>query len=1173
MRLKQIKLAGFKSFVDPTTVTLPGNRCAVVGPNGCGKSNIIDAVRWVMGESSAKQLRGENLTDVIFNGSNSRKPTAAASIELIFDNSDGRIGGEYSSYADIAIRRQVTRDNQSQYFLNGNKCRRRDIQDIFLGTGFGPRSYSIIEQGMISQLVEAKPEELRVYLEEAAGISKYKERRRETENRIKHTRENLERINDIREELGRQLDRLQRQAQAAERYRELKKEEALLTAQLYVLRFSALKADLAQREARIGELEVELEKAVAEQRRLEAGIERERQIHSETSDRFNKIQGQYYQLGADIARIEEAIQFNQERVKQLELDLTSVEQRSTETQQQLEMDEAQIARFKEEINTLLPEVDNLAAQDAEAHERLNDCETRLREWQARWDRFNAQAAQNDSEADVQTSRIEHLEQLLARLKRRAEELESLQQQQPSQSGAANVDRLAAEISELETNARLFDAKIDECLKELAAAREDVLVRERVLEDARNEVQNLRHELASLQALQDAALGENVQEANAWLADHALADATRLGETLSVVPGWERALEAVLGRFIQALQVDDLDAFADSLADLADGDLALVEARPLLPSAQSENNLELPSLGSLVRSDGISAGSLLHGVFAAQSAQVALAKRDRLEAGQSIITREGFWVGADWVRVLHDHDQEAGIIARGQTLETLNLRVEEAERTLGELQNHVQEGRARVERLEVERESLQKQYNELTANLSKRRTDHGVTQVKIEEADARREQLAKEQADIADQVTLESERLKEARGKLLVAEQSRARQGGRRVELAQSRERLERELNEARETARGARDRYHALNVQKESVQSRLAASVTAKDRLLAQEQALKSQLETINAGIETSALPLPQLQRELEKKLEDRVAVEGELSEARAKLENTDQSIRKLEAERHQCEDRVGGVRGKLESMRVERQGLAVQEDNLKEQIAGTGHDLSATQKNLPEDADEDAWVEALERMDRRIQRLGAINLAAIDEYEKESERKVYLDAQAEDLDQAMETLLEAIKKIDRETRSRFKETFEAVNQRLGELFPKVFGGGHAYLELTGEDLLDTGVSLMARPPGKRNASVHLLSGGEKAMTAVALIFAIFHLNPSPVCLLDEVDAPLDDMNVSRFASLIEEMSADVQFLVITHNKITMEMADYLMGVTMHEPGVSRLVSVDVEEAAAMAVV
>ncbi len=1180
MRLKQIKLAGFKSFVDPTTVTLPGNRCAVVGPNGCGKSNIIDAVRWVMGESSAKQLRGENLTDVIFNGSNSRKPTAAASIELMFDNSDGRIGGEYAAYADIAIRRQVSRDGQSNYFLNGSKCRRRDIQDVFLGTGFGPRSYSIIEQGMISQLVEAKPEDLRVYLEEAAGISKYKERRRETENRIKHTRENLERINDIREELDRQLDRLQRQAQAAEKYRELRVEESLVTAQLYVLRHSGLKAELEARETAIKTLEIDLEKALAEQRHLEASIETSRAKHATHSDEFNQVQGRFYQLGADISRVEEAIQFNEARVKQLEVDLQSVDQRSIETDRQLKMDEQQIAELTSRINELVPKVEVLAEQDRDAHAALEQVEDQARDWQRRWDAFNEQAANNDRDAEVQASRIEHLEQLLQRLQRRHGELESLRTQ-PVEHDTADVDLLAEEIDTLEAQARLLDLQIDESLKELAQGREDVIERERVLDEARGEVQGLRHELATLQALQEAALGQQVPEAVDWIAANQLNERARLGEVLAVVSGWERAVEMVLGQLLSAVQVDDLERLAASLAGLPEGEVALIEKRRAdrhlhEPGRGSQwpdqTSITLPELCSLVRADGVDAQSLLHGVYAAESTQHAIAQRHRLAPGESIVTRQGFWVGRDWVRVLHDHDAESGIIERTQLLETLTLRVEEAERTLGELQNHVQNGRARVERLENQRDELQQQLNAINQSLGQRRTDHGVTRVKLEEAGARIAQLEKEGADIQRQISGEQHHLKQARAQLAAAEQAREQQKDTRAALTDEREQMDATLLAAREQARQRRDEFHDLNVEKEGLQSRLQASETARERLLTQKRELAEQKTSLRAGIETSTMPLPDLQSELEGKLTLRMDVESSLSDLRAVLERIDNDTRELESKRHSQEAAVQKVRERLERERVERQGMTVQESNLLEQLGATGHELAAVQRELPEDANEAQWSEQLDRLGRRIARLGAINLAAIEEYEQESERKVYLDAQAEDLEQAMATLQDAIKKIDRETRSRFKDTFEAVNTRLGELFPKVFGGGHAYLELTGEDLLDTGVSLMARPPGKRNSSVHLLSGGEKAMTAVALIFAIFHLNPSPVCLLDEVDAPLDDANVSRFAGLIEEMSADVQFLVITHNKLTMEMADYLMGVTMQEPGVSRLVSVDVDEAAAMAV-
>ena len=1171
MRLKQIKLAGFKSFVDATTVTLPGNRCAVVGPNGCGKSNIIDAVRWVMGESSAKQLRGENLTDVIFNGSNTRKPNNAASIELIFDNSDGRIGGEYAAYADIAIRREVSRDGQSNYLLNGTRCRRRDIQDIFLGTGFGPRSYSIIEQGMISQLVEAKPEELRVYLEEAAGISKYKERRRETHNRIKHTRENLERINDIREELGRQLDRLQRQAQAAERYRTLKTEESLLNAQLYVLRYQALKEGLGQREQKIAALEVDLEKAIAEQRHVEAQIEGQRKGFSEQTENVNGVQERFYKLGSQITHTEESLQFNRRRLVQLNEELERARKRSAEANQQVTSDDEQIQRMQAEVAELQPQAEALATADQSVQGALADLENQNKQWQQRWDSFNQEFSANEQEAQVQTSRIEYLQQLIARLNNRAQELTRLASDQPKQEGQL-VEQMALEIDGLETQSRSLDELMAECREELSVARQATQGLEQSLESARGQVQELRQQSANLQAIQDAALGSHVPEAENWISDNDLSSAQRLGQNLSVVPGWEGAVESVLGRFMQALQVDDLTGFAGTLSQLAEGDLALVESRATDAVDARNEALALPTVRSLLRDRSLAGSSLLYGVFAAESAEVALSKRQQLAPGQSIITREGFWVGPDWMRALHDADQTQGIIERGRAIESLALEIEEAEAQLATLVDQRQEARVQVETLEAKREELQRQANELNQSLSDRRTDHGVTRVKLEEAAARQEQLRKESAEVAEQLAQEKSRLEQTRSALAIAETVRSEQSVVKADLTEQREQLGERLQRGRDSARASRDKFHAVNVRLESVQSQLTVSLTARERVRTQQSQLADQMKGVQQGIEESQRPIPELETHLKEQLASRVGVEEELKQARANLETLESGIRALEAQRGKVSESVAKVREGLEDERVQRQGMAVQENNVLEQLGATGHELEVVQQGMPEEASETAWVEEIERMSRRIQRLGAINLAAIEEFDTESERKNYLDAQAADLEEALDTLLDVMQKIDKETRVRFKETFDAVNTKLGELFPKVFGGGSATLELTGDDMLDTGVTLMARPPGKKNSSIHLLSGGEKAMTAVALIFAIFHLNPSPVCLLDEVDAPLDDMNVTRFAALIREMSESVQFLVITHNKITMEMADYLMGVTMHEAGVSRLVSVDVDAAAALAI-
>lgn len=1168
MRLKQIKLAGFKSFVDPTTVRFPGSRSAVVGPNGCGKSNVIDAVRWVMGESSAKQLRGESITDVIFSGSSARKPTSMATVELLFDNSDARIGGEYASYAEIAIRRQVTRDAQSTYFINGKKCRRRDILDVFLGTGFGPRSYSIIEQGMISQLIEAKPEELRVYLEEAAGISKYKERRRETENRIKHTVENLDRLNDIREELEKQLAKLNRQASAAAKYRELKEEERELTAQLYTLRLIGVDGDLEGREKAIAELENQRAEKLAQIQGEETKIEKSRLEYTERSEAMNSVQSQFYKFGSEINRIEEAVKYNQQRVAQLELDLDTVSTRDGEARRQLEMDDTRITEYEEALATLTPQLDEARDGDESQRSALGEVEAQVQAWQSGWDEFSSQSAQAEQAAQVQAARIDHVENLLQRLRGRMQQLQMEATADTESEVTGDVASLTEQIEQTEAQQQAIQGEVAEALEALSAGREALSQAERSLEDSRTVVNDLRHELTSTEALQKAALGEHNTDVQTWLAEQSLKGGARLGEQLSVVPGWELAVEAVLGGDLQAIRVDQIDGYADALAKLPSGSVTLFEGR-----TQATADGALPLLATLVRGDELGLGALIDGVYAAESVSVALAQRESLANFESIVTRDGLWFGRDWVRAIRGEENETGIIQRAQQIETLSIALEEAEQRLTDLQDAVAETKISIQDSETNRDALQQRSGELDRELGQLRADLGVKQVRIEEAESRRERLIKERTDIEAQVATESLVLTEARGRLGEAETIREAQAERRLTMLEERDSNSARLEEARSAARAAQDRFHQINSELQNATSHLSAARTARDRLVAQTEELVERRKAITDGIETSQQPLPELQQQLEGLLAERLTTESSLSELRGALEQVDRDIRSQEEHRGTFESALEALRGKLEQARVDRQGLTVKAETLREQLATTGLEFDAVKETLPEEASDKAWTEALDKMERRINRLGPINLAAIDEFESQSERKTYLDAQFADLEEALATLQNAIRKIDKETRIRFKETFEEVDKRLGVLFPKVFGGGHASLELTGEDLLDTGVSLMARPPGKRNASVHLLSGGEKALTAIALIFAIFQLNPSPVCLLDEVDAPLDDSNVVRFADLIKEMSAEVQFVVITHNKLTMEMADHLMGVTQHEAGVSRLVSVDVEEAAELAAV
>ena len=1159
MRLKSIKLAGFKSFVDPTTVSFPSNMAAVVGPNGCGKSNIIDAVRWVMGESSAKNLRGESMTDVIFNGSNTRKPVTQASIELIFDNSDNSLVGEYAAFAEISIRRRVTRDAQNTYFLNGTKCRRRDITDIFLGTGLGPRSYSIIEQGMISKLIEAKPEELRNFIEEAAGISKYKERRRETENRIRRTQENLARLTDLREELERQLERLYRQAQAAEKYQEYKAEERQLKAQLLALRWQTLNQQVGSREQVIGDQEVAFEALVAEQRSADAAIERLRDGHHELSERFNLVQGRFYSVGGDIARVEQSIQHGQQRLRQLQDDLREAEKARLETESHLGHDRTLLATLGEELEMLLPEQEMTAAAAEESAASLEEAEAAMHGWQEQWDGFNQRSVEPRRQAEVQQSRIAQLEQSLERLAERQRRLnEELQQLTADPEDAAILElneQLAA--GELEHEAlQLAEEQQAERLQQL---REELQQAGQAQQQAQGELQRLNGRLASLEALQQAALDPG-QGAGEWLREQNLLQRPRLAEGLRVESGWELAVETVLGADLQAVLLEDFAGL--DFSALEQGELRL--ASPASGGVRRAGSL----LDKIESSHDLS--PWLAGVRPVESLEQALAARAQLAEGESLISRDGYWVGRHFLRVRRAAEADSGVLARGQELERLQLEREEREAALAQLDDRLLALRDDQRRQEEQREQQRRQGQELARQLAELKAKLSASQAKAEQLGLRRRRLQDELQEAAEQREIEQEQLGESRLQLQDALDAMALDNEQRESLLASRDNLRERLDRVRQEARQHKDHAHQLAVRVGSLKAQHDSTRQALERLEMQAERLHERREQLSLNLEEGEAPLEELRIKLEELLERRMAVDDELRQAGLGLEDADRELRDAEKRRTQAEQQAQLLRSQLEQQRMDWQSLNVRRKALADQLAEDNYDLHGVIATLPAEASESAWEEELERMAARISRLGPINLAAIDEYQQQSERKRYLDAQDADLVEALETLENVIRKIDKETRNRFKDTFDQINGGLQALFPKVFGGGNAYLELTGEDLLDTGVTIMARPPGKKNSTIHLLSGGEKALTALALVFSIFQLNPAPFCMLDEVDAPLDDANVGRYARLVKEMSATVQFIYITHNKIAMEMADQLMGVTMHEPGCSRLVAVDVEEALAM---
>ena len=1166
MRLKSIKLAGFKSFVDPTTVHFPSNLAAVVGPNGCGKSNIIDAVRWVMGESSAKNLRGESMEDVIFNGSVNRKPVGQASIELIFDNSDGKITGEYARFSEISIRRRVTREGQSEYFLNGTKCRRRDITDIFLGTGLGPRSYAIIEQGMISRLIEAKPEDLRVFIEEAAGISKYKERRRETENRMRRTVENLDRLTDLRDELERQLQHLKRQSQSAERYTELKKEERLVRAQLQALQWQRFNEQLSGQENQIREREVKLESVIAEQRSIDTAIEKYRDQHIEQMDAYNEIQQRFYGLGAEIARSEQSIQHQQERGQQLRADLQQLEHTYREAEQHLAGDSEKLAQWQREVAEIAPQLDSAQSAEQETAAALIRAEQLMQAWQQHWDEFNQRAAQPKQQAEVQQSRIQQLELMLQRIQERIARLEQEQASLSATPVQQQIDQLREQVAVADEAVIERQQHLEQLAGQIQQLRSQNAELANTLDHSRNRFQSLRGRQASLEALQQAALGQSDGVVSDWLNSQQLSDRPRLGEQIQVAEGWDTAVETVLGNHLQAVCVDGLDAVAELAGQLEKGSLTLVDRTPVTLAASLA---EADTLASKVtRGD---TGALLAGIYAVEELADALALRSRLAPHESVVTAAGLWLGPNWLRVSRDSDQQAGTLRRQQELEQLSAELEALTEQIEQQEEAQNAGRDQLLALEQQREELQKTLQGMTRQHAELRSQLSAEQVKVEQITTRRAQIAREISESREQFEHEQENLAEARMTLEQAIEAMESDSGERERLLAERDQNREMLDRARQTARHDKDSAHQLAMRHQSLLAQLQSMEQNIQRTRSQVEQLAERRETLQEALAGADEPLLLLQETLAEQLEKRLAVEEELTAARRQVDELEHALRQCESQRHEVEQRSQDLRSQLESLRVNAQGLQVQRRALEEQLIETRFDRDQLLATMPEDATESSWQEALESLGRKIARLGPINLAAIDEYKIQSERKTYLDAQNDDLVEALKTLESAIAKIDRETRQRFKDTFDTVNNSLQELFPKVFGGGTAYLELTGDNLLDTGIAIMARPPGKRNSTIHLLSGGEKAMTAIALVFSIFSLNPAPFCMLDEVDAPLDDANVGRYARLVKEMSEKVQFIFITHNKITMEMADQLMGVTMHEPGVSRLVSVDIDAAAEMA--
>ena len=1162
MRLKSIKLAGFKSFVDPTKVLLPGNLCAVVGPNGCGKSNIIDAVRWVMGESSAKNLRGENATDVIFNGSSSRQPVGQATIELVFDNHDRTLAGEFASYNEVSIRRKVTREGQSTYYLNGQKCRRRDVTDLFLGTGLGPRSYSIIEQGMISRLIESRPEELRVYIEEAAGISRYKERRRDTANRISRSRENLARLQDIREELGRQLETLKQQATAAEQYTELKQNERQHKSQLAALQWRELRQKLIDQRINMGRIEEQIVLQKSEQDTRLVQMDVQKNDLALLNDSFTEQQGGFYGLGADIARLEQTIEYQQQQQKRWQAD-------ETEALEQLQRIDEACTADGNELNQLSQQQEQLELDAELASEQLFEAEAHVQEkeeqrqyWQLQWQQKSDQTSHLKRIIEVAKTGLQHQQQQASQARQDRQtsvsELENL-----SFANEADIDLLGAQLDQQKQQQQLFKEQLLSLETELDALKQEERGQQEALDGQVQELGTLAGQLASLRLL----LAEAEQDAPDLPADWQAEVEQKLVDAMQVDPQWEVAVEHVLQDWLGGYLLGQMP-------DQNVGQLIAARGLTLFVPQQHQNSTKPinthPSLVDKVTVPFGLQGLLAH-VFLADNWHEANDLLASLPIYASVILPDGLWIGHGWVRTPPREGSVTGVLGRKQQVQALSTQ----EAALRAHQKITQDTltQAREETVELEktltqtREAQQQgqhqaQQKQQALALLQQQSQQGLAQQ--QNLQQRIQQQTQRLEDSDEEIALLQEQLGEHE---LALESTQLNL----PDLEVDKESVETQLGQVRHEFSQKQQQVMQLQARKDSVLAQITSLGRSVERLheqRAQWRDKQTEIESrdgsqqqLDDGSEKS------LAEQLERLLTLRVEAETKMEQGRRGINQLEQVMRQLEKQQLQQDNEIQQADRVLQDERLIERELEVNAEHIKKLMIEQNVLVEKLAEILPETIDQEQLSRLLEQCQNRIKRLGAINLVAIEEYKLQQERKAFLDLQHDEVIDALDSLEQAMQKIDKETRARFKQTFDTVNESLGSLFPKVFGGGRASLELTDDDMLSTGVTIMAQPPGKRNSSIHLLSGGEKALTAIALVFSIFQLNPSPFCMLDEVDAPLDDANVERYARLVKEMSAQVQFIYISHNKIAMEMATQLLGVTMQEAGVSRVVTVDVDQA------
>ena len=1163
MRLTHLKLAGFKSFVDPTTIHLHGQRVGVVGPNGCGKSNVMESVRWVLGESSAKEMRADAMDAVIFNGSSNRKPISRASVELIFDNSLGGAAGEWNQYAEISVKRVIEREKGSTYYINNSAVRRRDVADLFLGTGLGGRAYAIIGQNTISRIVEAKPEELRVFLEEAAGISKYKERRRETELRLRDTRENLVRVEDICRELQKQITKLESQAVVTQQYHALQAAYKLADGQLWLLKKRDASRDWERSKAQVEKLVNALEAQMASLRKSEAELEQSRQAHYAASEGINTAQAAYYEANAEVSNLENQVKQNSEARERMAQQLAQLTQ-------SLERNANVGADFQQNLTQKQTELETATQAELQAKTALEALKQTLpaKELALKTANELAQKSQNtlteaNQRIQIENGSIQYLNQNIADNTQRIQRLES------DLSSLILPDLVQLKTSEdALQKAQQGIVAIEQTLRKISADEADLQASLSQLREQQNQAQRATNqadaEIHSLQKLQQSVNTEG--KLGDWLSSKGLKNNARLWQKIKIDESWSVALEAVLGAKLNALIADKDESSARPPAALVLG------YRAASTSVSNQKNANLTPLISVIKDCDTDLKPILAdwlaGTYLLVAGDIAEKSIQALNLGEILVNAQGDIFSRHSVSYHGENSSLHGVLERQQQLEKLQKNLPNLQQNLSKLSETLTAAEAKLQAARQQQQHENSQLKTASSLHYQQQLELARLQQAQQVALERETRIKADVAASNDKLTqLTADKANKQAALQAVAAQLAQLELAKNNDLS-AKQQAEQVYSASRDTIGQAEKLHQETEFNKKIIINNIN-ELNNKINVNSEEKTAYLRRQT-EAEETIKLTPMETLKTNLTSAIDSKQLRETALAEARNHLAGAETAMQALERVRMENEQQLHPMRDSVEQSRLKEQEARLYFEQCQAGLQENGQDEAELAKDLTDKVKTSELLRKTNELQQDIEALGAVNLAAIQELATETERKTYLDSQMLDLTQATETLEDAIKKIDRETRDKLMQTFNTANQHFGELFATLFGGGQARLELLGDEILDTGLQVFAQPPGKKNTTIQLLSGGEKALTALALVFALFRLNPAPFCLMDEVDAPLDDSNTERFCNMVKKMSEKTQFLFVSHNKITMEMAQQLIGVTMQESGVSRIVDVDLEVALEM---